>query len=148
MLILSFLMGSSDADGATCDTAPGIASGGGEFVATDTEVINVGVADHRAADDRVRSVKHEEAIGHIDGGLAVLASLYVAEITMMSGLAVGTAMNDTLGVPVRSSSNASFEEVSVDMNVESVLSWRESNHFTLEGDLLSFNLGKFDDASD
>ena len=127
----SFLMGGSDADDATSDTTAGIASGGGEFVTTDTEVIDVGVADHRAADDRVRSVKHEEAIRHVDGGLAVLASLYVAEITMMSGLAVGTAMNDTLGVPVRSSSNASFEEVSVDMNVESVLSWRESNHLTL-----------------
>ena len=108
----SFLMGSGDADDATSDTTAGVASGGGEFVTTDTEVIDVGVADHRAANDGVRSVKHEKTISHVDGGLAVLASLYVAKITMVSDLAIGAAMNDLLGVPVRASSGASVDEVS------------------------------------
>ena len=105
-------MGGSDADDATSDTTAGVASGGGKFVTTDTEVIDVGVADHRAANDGVRSVKHEKTICHVDGGLAVLASLYVAEITMVSDLAFGTTMNNLLGVPVRASSGASVDEVS------------------------------------
>ena len=108
----SFLMGGSDADDATSDTSAGVASGGGEFVTTDTEVIDVGVADHRAANDGVRSVKHEKTISHVDGGLAVLASLYVTEITMVSDLTFGSTMNDLLGVPMRASSGASVDEVS------------------------------------
>ena len=38
--------------------------------------------------------------------------------------------------------------LTVDVNVESVLTSSESDHLTLEGDLLSFDLGEFDDTAD
>ena len=117
-------------------------------MATNTEVIDVGVADHGASNDGVRSVKHEMTVVHVYGSLAVIASNYVSEITVVTNLAVGATMDDLLGVPMRASSNASFDEVSVDVNVESVLARSESDHLSLKGDLLSFDLGEFDDTAD
>ena len=105
-------MGSGDADDAASDATASIASGRGKLVAADTKVIDVGVADHGASNDGVRSVKHEKSVGHVNGSLAVFASDYVTEITVVTDFAVGSTMDNLLGVPVRASSGASVDEVS------------------------------------
>ena len=110
-MIIFDSMGSRPANDTTGETSTGIASSGRELVATLSKVIDAGVADHRASNDRVGSVKHEQVIGVVKGRLAVLASFQVAQVTVMTDLHAGATVDFLLGVPVRTGGRAALAQV-------------------------------------
>ena len=77
-----------------------------------TQVINACMAHHRASDDGIGTVKHEQIVGAGHSGFTILTGLDVAQVTMVTLLFPGTAVGLALGVPMRSSSSASIAQVS------------------------------------
>ena len=69
------------------------------------------MANHRAANNGVRSVKHDLVVGQVEDGLTILSGLEVAQVTVMSDGLARSSMDHTLWVPVRASSLAAFRKV-------------------------------------
>ena len=107
----SHFEGTGDTDDTTGEASASIASLERLIISTFTEIVGAGVANHGATNDRGRSAKHELVISGVVETLAVGASLDVAEITMVSDSLAGSTVGFSLGVPVRSSSFAAFDEV-------------------------------------
>ena len=80
-------------------------------MATLAEIVDAGVAHHGASNDCVLTVEHEKVVGGGESGLAILASLYIAQVTVMTDFHTGTAMDLALGVPVGASGGASIRQV-------------------------------------
>ena len=99
------------ADDAASEASTSVASGGTELVATLTKIIDTGVADHGASNDRVGSTELEAVIGEGKSTLAVSTSLNVAQVAVMANLLAGSTVGHALGVPVRSSSRAALAQV-------------------------------------
>ena len=79
------------------------------------KIIRVGVANHGASNDRVLSVEHELIIIVSKGGLAIFAGNDISEITVMPNFVTRASVGHALGIPVRSSSLATLNQVTLEI---------------------------------
>ena len=77
---------------------------------------------------------------------SIRASLYISHISNMSDLVIRSSMSLSMWVEVRTSSLASFDQVSKLMNMEPVMAWSESSDLSKNSDLLTLLLDELDDG--
>ena len=105
-----------------------------------TEIVDILVADHGASYTGVRSVEHDLGVFEGVGGVSIRSGSHVTEITVVSDFGSRSSVSFASRVVMRSSSLASFGEVTVLVDVESMLSFSESLKLSFNLNLLTFNL--------
>ena len=105
-----------------------------------TKIINVFVADHGATDTGVGSMKHNFMVFKGVRCVSISSSNHVTEITVVAYFRRRSSVSFASRVVMRSSSLASFGEVTVLVDVESMLSFSESLKLSFNLNLLTFNL--------
>ena len=103
--------GGGESDDTAGNTSSGISGSRRKFVTSLTEIIDILVANHSAANAGVRSVEHD--LGVLVGvrGVSVSSSNNVTEITVVSDFGSRSSVSLATGVVMGSSSLASFGEV-------------------------------------
>ena len=76
------------------------------------KVIDTGVADHGASNNRVWTVEHEQVVGGGERCLAVIPRLNITQIAVVALLDSRPAMRLPFGVPVRPRRRAPIAQVS------------------------------------
>lgn len=124
---------SRQSNDSAAKTSAGVAGSLAQFVSADAEIVDISVNDDGAADDVVDSAQRDLFVGNVDLGDAASVGLNVSQVANVTNGRVWSSVFQLGWVEVRPSRGASVGVVAELMDVEAVRSWRQSAHFSSDG---------------
>mmetsp|Transcript_46083 Transcript_46083/g.84461 ORF Transcript_46083/g.84461 Transcript_46083/m.84461 type:complete len:169 (-) Transcript_46083:39-545(-) len=138
----------AQSDGSACKSGTSVAGCLRVIKSAFAEVIFVLVADHGSSDDGMLTSEFDESVFVVDLGDTVAISNDVAHVTDVSLFVFGATVLLAVWVEVGTSGLAAFNEVPELVNVETVVPFSKTGHFSDNSGLGTLGLDELDDSFD